>query len=340
MRSELGSIQLWHSRLLSPLRNRWAAWWDNRHPRTDVWTLTQRNVFILPTKAGLTFALTLVILLIASINYQLNLGYLLTFLLSGAAVVSMHITHSNLRGLSLHLKPANPVFAQDPAALEVVIVNNKHDRYGLALKVQAASDLTMVWVDVPEQGQATAHLSWLAPTRGLHHIPSLTVETRFPLGLFRAWTVWRPAAQLMVYPKPERPTPDLPASRAEAHTGGGKSHGSGTDFEGVRSYRRGDSLKFVIWKKAAQAQASGGDLIMRETAGTSVVQLWLDWHLTPGMATEERLSRLTSWVLTADSSAQQGLSIRYGLSLPGVNIAPDHGAHHRRTCLEALALWS
>ena len=33
-------------------------------------------------------------LLLASINYQLNLGYILTFLLAGSGIVSMHVTHS------------------------------------------------------------------------------------------------------------------------------------------------------------------------------------------------------------------------------------------------------
>ena len=67
-------------------------------------TLTQGNVYILPTRAGWMFGLTLLVLLLASVNYQLNLGYMLTFLLAGSGVVSMHITHGTLRGLTLHLR--------------------------------------------------------------------------------------------------------------------------------------------------------------------------------------------------------------------------------------------
>ena len=50
--------------------------------------LTQRNVYILPTAPGLMLALTLLLLLVTSINYQLNLGYLLTFLLAGCAAMA------------------------------------------------------------------------------------------------------------------------------------------------------------------------------------------------------------------------------------------------------------
>ena len=74
-------------------------WWQTRLPATDTLALTQRNVYILPTRAGWMLGVTLAVLLIGSINYQLNLGYALTFLLAGSALVSMHLTHATLRGL-------------------------------------------------------------------------------------------------------------------------------------------------------------------------------------------------------------------------------------------------
>jgi uncharacterized protein (DUF58 family) len=313
-----GRAERFAAPLLAPWRARWLAWWDARLPRTDTWLLTQRNVYILPTKAGFTFALTLFTLLLASINYQLNLGYVLTFLLAGAALVSMHVTHNSLRGLSLHLKPVAPVFARQAAVFEVVLANPKHARYGLGLKVQAAADSSLAWVDVPAMGQTSARLSWVAQARGLHTVP---------------------AAQVLVYPAPEQPAPPLPSSRAEAQAAGPARGSGGTELEGVRGYRRGDALKLVVWKKAAQAQASGGDLVMRDTTATASQRLWLEWQQAPGLAPEERLSRLAAWVLAADNPAPNAPGVRYGLNLPGVHLPPDQGDAHRRACLQALALW-
>ena len=85
-------------------RARLRAWWQSRLPLTDTLLLTQRNVYILPTRAGWMLAVTLLVLLVGSINYQLNLGYLLTFLLAGSAVAGMHMCHGTLRGLTLHLQ--------------------------------------------------------------------------------------------------------------------------------------------------------------------------------------------------------------------------------------------
>ena len=62
---------------------------------------------------------TLLLLLIASINYQLNLGYLLTFLLAGSAMVGMLVCHGTLRGISLHLAPPSPIFAGASALIDV-----------------------------------------------------------------------------------------------------------------------------------------------------------------------------------------------------------------------------
>ena len=45
--------------------------------------LGQRRIFIVPSRAGLFFALALVVMLIGAINYNLALGHALVFLLVG-----------------------------------------------------------------------------------------------------------------------------------------------------------------------------------------------------------------------------------------------------------------
>lgn len=319
---------------LAALRQRVRRWWLARSPRSDTQLLTQRNVYILPTRAGLMFAATLLVLLLASINYQLNLGYVLTFLLAGSGVVSMHSTHNTLRALTLRLRPPAPVFANEAATLEVVLTSPGSARYGIGLKLLDPSAGALSWIDVPAGAQASARVSFVPAQRGLHDLPTLSIETRFPLGLFRAWSLWRPAAQLLVYPAPEQPAAPLPAARAQP---GGALRGrvaDGGEVEGVRGYRRGDPPKLVYWKKSAKALAGGGELVSRETASAAQQQLWLDWHACGPLASEQRLARLTAWVLAAQRSGAE-----YGLGLPGRTLEPGEGDAHRRRCLEALALW-
>ena len=342
---------------LAHVRARFQRWWQARLPLSDSVTLTQRNVYILPTWPGFMLGATLLVLLVASINYQLNLGYLLTFLLAGSAVVGMHVCHGTLRGLTLNLIAPDPQHAGSSAIVGINIVSDRRRvRHGIGLRVMGTGGETpslkgeppqqqnkpprvhaepphWVWTDVPAQGSCTVHVAFMPENRGLHRVPTLTVETRFPLGTFRVWTVWRPAAQVLVYPAPEPHHPPLPAG--EPRVGGAQAthlHATG-EYDGVRAYRRGDPLKLVVWKKAAKAD----ELVSRDAQQAQQFELWLDFAQTgiqnTQSATEHKLSRLCAWVLEADKR-----NLDYGLRLPGLEIKPASGLAHKKRCMEALAL--
>lgn len=316
---------------MNPLRSlkaRIQTWWLSRLPFTDHITLNQHNVYILPTRAGLMLAVTLLVLLVASINYQLNLGYLLTFLLAGCALVAMHVAHATLRGLTMHLVAPDACYSGATAQFFINLQNDrKRPRHGVSL---AAQDLGH-WVDtdVAAQASTSVQLAFTPPRRGLHRLPTLIARTLFPLGTFRVWALWRPAAQVMVYPAPEAHPPPLPASSAQ----NGKRPIAGVqqagEPDGLRPYRRGDALKTIVWKKAAKT----GDLVSRDQTALQPHQLWLEPQITHLNALEAQLSRLCAWVLMAET---QGL--RYGLRIAGQDIAPANGAAHQQRCLQALAL--
>ncbi len=316
-------------------RSRLDGWFEQRSPRSDSVLLTHRNVYIVPTKAGLLYCFTLAVLLVASINYQLNLGYLLTFLLAGSGLVSMHMTHGTLRGLTLHLRPVQAVFAGDSATLEVVLSSADQARYGMGLRLKAAHASTLSYADVPDGGQAVLRVGFVPALRGRHALPALVVETRFPLGLFRAWAVWHPAMSLLVYPRCERPAGALPAARAVSGGPGRAQAPNGSDFEGVRAYRRGDPPKSIAWKQAAKTLASGGDLVSRDHHSHTQQQLWLDWQTCGSAGAEARLSRLAAWIVEAERR-----DAAWGLSLPRYELPMGQGQAHRQRGLEALALWT
>jgi len=324
---------------LTFIRGRFQQWWQSRLPLSDSVLLTQRNVYILPTRPGLMLALTLMVLLVASINYQLNLGYLLTFLLAGSALTGMHVCHGTLRGLAMNLIAPPAQYAGAAAIFDVKLTNTRRsDRHGIGLSVLGAPGTPdgrhWAWTDVPAQGSATVQVAFTPARRGLHRLPTLTAETRFPLGTFRVWTIWRPAAQVLVYPAPEHQPPRLPPGepRSGAASAAARVQSSG-DFDSIRSYRRGDPLKLVMWKKAAKADEQGNGLVVRDAQQAQRHELWLDFAQTGTPDAEARLSRLCAWLLQADK-----LGLSYGLRLPGVQIKPSSGEAHKRQCLEALAL--
>ena len=308
-------------------RARLARWWQARLPATDTLTLTQRNVYILPSRAGWMLAATLAVLLVTSINYQLNLGYLLTFLLAGCAAAGMVVGHATLRGLVLNLRPPQALFAGAPATLELRLINLR-PRPRLAIGVATEAQRQWAWADVPAGAEAGLEVRFQPARRGLHPCPVLRVETRFPLGTFRIWALWRPAAQVLVYPAPEPQAPPLPGGQPTAGAGLARQARASDEFDGVRGYQAGDPMKRIVWKKYARS----GELVTRDTQQAQRQALWLDFARLGGLDTEARLSRLAAWVLAAD---RQGLD--YGLRLPGLELAPDSGMAQRLRCLEALA---
>ena len=316
--------------------SRWQRFFMNRIPPADTTVLTQRTVYILPTRAGWLLGVTLLILLLGSINYQLNLGYVLTFLLAGSALVGMHVAHATLRGLTLQLHPPPAVFAGTTVRATVQVgTPGQRTRYAVGLGVWRSEHWT--WADIPAHGSSMLPLNWQSPARGLHSLPPLTVQTCFPLGTFRVWTVWRTATRVLVYPAPEprppglpvTPTPGLRAAGSQRHN----ADASMEDWDGVRPYRPGDPLKTVLWKKAAQRDT----LVSREATGQACGEVWLDLARTglpAGADTEARLARLCAWVLAAHQQ-----ELRFGMRLGAKTIAPQQGLVHRNHCLRALALY-
>lgn len=323
---------------MSALKQRWQAWWKARHPASDEQQLTQRNLYIVPTRVGAAFVLTQLLLLVASINDQLNLGYALTFLLVGCGLASMHTTHGNLAGLRLTLQPPEPGHLDEDLLLRVRLHNAGRARYGLGLRLADAPSATLAYVDVPAQNHAELVLAWRAPRRGQLALPVLRIETRFPLGLFVAWSYWQPEARQWVYPAVERGAPPLPGGRAsEAQAGaqaGTAQRGGHEEFHGLRPWREGDSLRSVMWKQAARATHAAEPLWVREWASPPPSrERWLDAEDTRGLPEEARWQRLAAWVLAADAQAQD-----WGLRGLGPELAPAQGKAHRTLALQRLAL--
>lgn len=289
--------------------------------------LGHRRVYVLPTLHGVTFGLALMLMLIGSVNYALSLGYALTFLLTGMSLVAMLHTFRNLAHLHVSSGRSEPVFAGTSAAF-VLLADNRDRRDRLAIvarRFDARAD-----VDIPAGETVAITLLLPAKQRGWLALGRVTLETRYPLGLFRAWSYVQPAVRVLVYPAPD--IVDLPLDLAVPERGVTVEAGFGNDdFAGLRPYHPGDSPRHVAWRRAAHDDR----LLTKQWSGRGAAELWLDWNLLAGnMDVEARLSRLTGWVLQAEAAA-----VQYGLRLPGIVVEPGVGQPHRDRCLRELALF-
>lgn len=292
--------------------------------------LGQRRIFIVPTRAGVVFAIVLVVMLIGAINYNLGLGHALIFLLAGLGIVTMIHTFNNLFALRLTPGRAASVFAGDLARFPLQLENARRQPRR-ALEFSFAGQ-AVAGIDLPAEGLATVAVPYRTNCRGRLDPGRITLSSRYPLGLFRAWSYPHPDWSCVVYPKPLR-TP-LPGPSAALHADHLQGDNGQEDFSGLRPRQSSDPTRHIAWKAVARRPDDQPHLV-KQFAGGATAELWLEWSLTPADRDhEDRLSILAGWVLSADE--QQA---RYGLKLPGRQIAPGHGERHREHCLQTLALY-
>jgi uncharacterized protein (DUF58 family) len=311
--------------VLTALKQHFRTWLFRRKIESGTVTLTQRRIFILPTWQGIALVFVLLLMLLGDINYNLSLGYVLTFLLAMMAVMSMLHAFRNLAQLEIRAGRAEAVFCGETAGFLLHFRNRSNlPRYQLDLRDENGRTVS---VDVHAQQETEVAFPLPATRRGWLALGSLTLSTEFPLGLFYAWSYLHFDARCLIYPKP---LADAPLPPGDAPDGAGKRNIAGDDdFAGLRNYVAGDALPRIAWKAYAREQG----LQVKQFSMQVGEELWLDFAAAPEPDTEGKLARMARWVLDAEA---QGL--RYGLRLPDGEWPPGNGAAQRDECLRRLAL--
>ena len=295
-------------------------------PEAPPVTLVQRRIFILPSKQGYLFGGVLLLLLIGSINYNMALGYLLTFLLMSMGGVAMLHTWRNLAHLRLRPGRCDPVFAGDVAYFHVGVETPALTRFAIAMR---RKDEEPVYADVAPSETADIAIPVTTRRRGLLRSGRLEVFTRYPVGLFHAWSYIDFGLTVIVYPRPDVFAGAPPAQSRSLSEEGIPVPGE-EEFNMLRAYRAGDAPRQIAWKALAREKG----LLTKEFSAMASSELWIDWDEARASDVESRLSVLAYWVLQAEGFGQA-----YGLRIPGTVVSPNRGDFHRQRCLEALALF-
>jgi uncharacterized protein (DUF58 family) len=290
-------------------------------------TLSHKRIFILPTKNGLGFVVLIIILLLIAFVYNNNLIYILGFLLASIFFVTIIHSFKSLAGLTIKKGKSNAVFAGEAAPF-IIHLENSGEEQRLSLQINLSGE-NPVHTHLSTTNQAHVTLYAQTTKRGWYQCGTVTVSSKFPLGLFRTWSPINFDYKTLVYPKPtilETPFPDL----SDVSSGAGIKKKNRDDFFGLARYQPGDSIRQIHWK----ALAKGQGLHSKEFMSQHNSEIWLDYQYTPGRDTEERLSQLCRWLIDAEKS-----SLHYGLKISGIKKPPATGIQHLHNCLEILALY-
>jgi uncharacterized protein (DUF58 family) len=317
-------LAAWRERALQLAEARLPALTRYRRAEPLPIELHRRRIYVLPTHFGLGFGLMLATMLLGALNFNNNAALLLTFMIAGAVLISLHATVRNLDRLRLTAVQADPAHAGASLRIELRFVpddGRARERLEVALAGTPAQRF-----DLGAEG-STVTLATHALRRGWRPVGRLTLATQYPFGLFRAWSVLHPQRDLLVLARAEAGHPPLPSGGG--HESERRRAQQGEDWSGLRDYRSGDARRLIAWKASARQER----LLVKELQDPSARHLVFDHAQTGLTDPERRIERLTRWVIDA-SSRQLGFT----LLLPGRQLGPDRGAAHRAQCLRDLAL--
>jgi uncharacterized protein (DUF58 family) len=302
--------------------------WARRRQGADPYSvrLHRNRIYILPTRAGLIFAMIIFAMLMGAMNYNNNMGFALTFLLTGVGVISIYHCHRNLAGVYVHYLGGKPVFAGDEMRFRFALENQSaKTRWQMRIDWDQHHE---IYDELNRDARQTLTVRLATRQRGIIEGPRIQLSTRYPLGLVRAWAWIDMALTELVYADPAEYA-DKVLTGDSGRTIAGTDTGGDEDFSGLRDYRVGDSPKHIDWK----ALARSGETLVKEYLGGAQDLIWIDWSACTDPNVERRISWLTRQVLDADS-----MNRNYGLRLPGMEIPPAHGPDHRHQCLKQLAM--
>ena len=288
--------------------------------------LDRRRIYVLPTAFGVFIGIVIAAMLIGALNYNNNPGLLMAFLLAALANNSLIQAHLKLSGIELHSCTAEPVHAGQPVELIIHchISQGNRPRDGIEWLPPAQTDC---FID-PSINVSQVLIKLETQRRGWLQIPRLRLSTIQPYGLARAWSWLLLKQSVLVYPSVERNGPVLPQHFSD-ESGRLVVRTSSDEPQHLRQYRAGDPQRLIAWKASAKSE----QLLVREYQSGEAREIALDWFDLVNLDYEQRISRLTHWVLEAD---RQG--INFSMHLPHVQLGPAQGATHRQLCLRELAL--
>lgn len=323
------NLKLWYQK-------RFNRWLDKRIPDNRQFQMDMSNIFIFPSKFGIIYCLLCGLLFILGTNYRNNLMLLLSYFLLAMFLVNLLISYSNFARLKVQLGKVSSVFAQNDCPLPLWL-GDSHCQNISELNCSGKIHFRFWKGEQHKSIEAETHsnpiiLNLTTHQRGYIVLPRITIESFYPLGLFRCWTHIRFINKVLIYAKPI--ATELTVTNAvsgEEETLELDSLPGQNDFDTLKTYEQGEPLSRVAWKLVAK----GGDMMSKQFTDALSSALWLDIRHYDGQGLESAVGKLT-WLVIELTQRK----VTFGLVLGEQKIEADSGNSHMERCLESLALYN
>ncbi|KYG67491.1 hypothetical protein AZI86_06465 [Bdellovibrio bacteriovorus] len=283
----------------------------------------QVRTYILPTGFGYAFGAVAIILFFLAVGYANNLIYIFLFFLISVALTGMIITNRNTDGVEIGKIEPKSSFAEEPASVLVSLKNRRTSKlWELELFFQRNPEMAFKEV-LNESIEEYIEVPFSSKKRGEIQLPRLILQSRFPVGLFRAWKAYKKTPLILIYPA-RRGDPRFPLSSSAPE--GIQNLGL---FRDHRIYQSSDPVRRIDWRASARRQ----DLLVKNFEEGEKPSLKFHWEQTASLENfEARLSQLALWIDEAEKHGHE-----YSLEFGTFKTAFSKGPGQHKNCLEILA---
>ncbi|SFM99499.1 DUF58 domain-containing protein [Thermodesulforhabdus norvegica] len=273
-----------------------------------------------------------ILIALAGVNTGNNLIYLTASFLLAYMLISGWIAQLNLKGIVIHVRYPDEIFANVAFPVFVHVQNRKKfiPSFFIDVKVGDAGRF-LFWV--PSRATISLTLYDKCTHRGINRMPAPRICSSFPFNFFTRMRYAGDPVEITVFPEPKKC--DLSALQDPERTeDGGRENERTYDFENlvsIRNYIPGDPWKFINWK----ATAKTGELKVNELDSGRPGSFVFDLIGLPEEYYEELLSCYTYLILELSRSG-----VPLGVKTPKVFIPPGTGRDHVRRILTVLATYN
>ena len=308
-------------------KKRFNRWLIKRMPASAKQSLSNKNIFILPTKFGFAYVFSVLILFLLGTNYQNNLILFMSYLLASLFFTTMLYSFFNMSRVQFIFNSYVTAYAAQTINIPLTIIS-KVQRFDMSFSFEGN---TIKHESVIEIGNSSTEIPFKSLLRGVNDPGRLKVSSEYPFGLFICWTHLDFDCEVLTYPA-KNTFNHIKQDSTQDHDelNGNKVVEGGDDFGELREYKQGESNAKIAWKQLARGQGWLTKTTQQELGST----IWLGLNQLPASPIETKLEMLCFLILDHHKH-----NIPFGLDLFPIKIPPSMGNKHIQMCLEALALY-
>lgn len=206
------------------------------------------------SREGKRFFLAAVLITVAALNTGNNLIYLILSMMLSILMLSILILKVNMNGLVLKVSQGQPVFANNPANLDITVSNKKRIIPSYSIKVLMPEGIKgeVYFPVISGLSDILKTVSVVYEKRGIYRYGDFFIESSFPFIFFSDRILCRVDGEVTVYPEIREIDGIVPQITSEGYELSLPRIGKGDEFSMIREFRYGDDWRRIHWKASAK----------------------------------------------------------------------------------------